>query len=613
MKSVAKCDIYACDFETSVYDGQEKTEVWASGFCQLGNHENMKVWNNIDDFMRWGLSLNGKSLLYFHNLKFDGSFIVNWLLAHEYEFYHGKISDMRNNQFSATISNMGQWYKINLPCKKGRGSVEIRDSLKILPFSLRKLTNDFDVKHKKLELEYTGERHAGYIMDETERAYFENDLLGLAEVLEEIFARGVDALTIGSECLKEYKNTFDINDYKLLFPDLTEYETPEGETVENFCRASYRGGWCYVNPIHKKKLENMGYTLDVNSLYPSRMHSESNCYYPVGKPYIITENISDWIRTQGTMQDVYYFVRLECIFNIKKNHLPTIQIHNNKMYNPRQYQTTSRTKGNKYYYDSNGNIVTNGLVVLTLTKTDFELMQRQYNITHLRYIEVVAFQAVKGIFDIYLNRYRELKLNATNKVDRTLAKLYMNNLYGKMATSTDSSYKVPYLENGILKFNEITEFEKQAGYIAIGSAITAYAREFTITSAQANYFDFCYADTDSIHCIGKPENAKGVILHDKKFNCWKCENIWFHGWFVRAKSYIEMNDIDDYLIKCAGMPENCKQLLAKQFRRNDPRLQCCGYENLTAFQEGICVNGKLLAKQIKGGVLLVPTTFKFKA
>lgn len=283
------------------------------------------------------------------------------------------------------------------------------------------------------------------------------------------------------------------------------------------------------------------------------------------------------------------------------------------MYNPRQYQTTSRTKGDKYYYDNNGDILLNGLVTLTLTKTDFNLMKQQYNITHLRFIEIVAFQAVKGIFDIYLNRYRELKLNATNKVDRTLAKLYMNNLYGKMATSTDSSYKVPYLENGILKFNEIAEFEKQAGYIAIGSAITAYAREFTITSAQANYFDFCYADTDSIHCIGKPENAKGVVLHDKNFNCWKCENIWFHGWFVRAKSYIEMNDTDDYLIKCAGMPENCKQLLAKQFRLNDPRIQCCGYENLTAFQEGVCVTGKLLAKQIKGGVLLVSTTFKFKA
>ena len=612
MKSVKKCSIYACDFETSVYKGQEDTEVWASGFCQLGNHSNMRIYNNINEFMQWVLSLNAESILYFHNLKFDGSFIVSWLLNNEYEFYHGKLSDMQNQQFSATISNMGQWYKINLPCKKGRGSIEIRDSIKILPFPLRKLTNDFDVEHKKLEMQYTGERHGGYIMNKAEREYFKNDLLGLAEVLEEIFNRGVDALTIGGECLKEFKNTFDINDYKLLFPDLTQFETLSGETVEHFCRESYRGGWCYVNPLHKKQLKNMGYTLDVNSLYPSRMHSESGCYYPVGRPYIITDNIADWMRTQGTMNDVYYFVRVECRFDIKPNHLPTIQIHHDKRFNPRQYQTTSATNAERYYYDKKGAVVQNGLVSLTLTKTDYNLMLKHYNITNVRYIECVAFRAVIGIFDAYLNKYRELKLNARNKVDRTLAKLYMNNLYGKMATSTDSSYKVPYLENGVLKFDEITEFEKQAGYIAIGSAITAYAREFTISSAQANYYNFCYADTDSIHCIGQPENAKGVKMHDKNFNCWKCENIWYHGWFVRAKSYIEMNDIDDYLIKCAGMPENCKQLLSKQIRFNDPRLQCCGYENLTAFQEGITVTGKLLAKQIKGGVLLVPTTFKFK-
>lgn len=616
MKKAKSRTCYACDFETSVYDGQTSTEVWASGYCKLYTHDT-EIWNNLDEFMKWLLSLSAYDIVYFHNLKFDGSFIVSWLLSHGYKYYHGDLSGIGAAQFSVSISLQGQWYKINLPTAKGRGTIEIRDSLKLLPFSLRKLTNDFNVEHKKLEMDYVGERHAGYRMTEDELAYFRNDLFGLAESLEAVFSRGVDALTIGSECMKEFKAGFDKHDYQCLFPDLTEMELPWGESVDSFCRAAYRGGWCYVNPRFQLKRQNMGFTLDVNSLYPSRMHSEGGCYYPVGLPrYISGENpaFPSWLHGQAENKDVFYYIRLECVFTVKPDHLPTVQVHKDNRYNPRQYLTTSKTSPREWDTDADGHNVPNGLVTITLSKPDWHLFQRHYNISHLKIIGCVYFDAVKGLFDRYLDKWKVQKLEAKNNVDRTLAKLYMNNLYGKTAASTDSSYKVPYLgADGALKFISRDENAKTPGYIAIGAAITAYAREFTITAAQANYGIFCYADTDSIHCIGKPEDAKGVTLHDKNFNCWKCEGVWYHGWFVRAKSYIEVYGEDDYLIKCAGMPQNCKDLLAKQFRRNDPRMHCCGYEDFTSFRPGITVHGKLTAKQIPGGVLLVPTTFKFKS
>lgn len=611
-----KC--YACDFETSVYDGQTDTEVWAAGYCQLLTHD-CKTWNNLDDFMEWLLSLETNSLVYFHNLKFDGAFILNWFFRHGWKYSHGAPRDLNKNEFCASISKMGQWYKIDIPSTKGRsGYIEIRDSLKLLPFSLRKVTRDFRVKHQKLEMEYKGERHAGYIMNPDEADYFRNDLFGLAEALEECFARGVNALTIGAECLKEFKSGFDAHDYECLFPDLTEIELPTGESADEYCRKAYRGGWCYVNPIFREKRVNMGFTLDVNSLYPSRMHSEGGCYYPVGLPRYLSNKddayFKNMLRIFNGQNDIYFYIRIKCVFTVKPDHLPTIQIHGDHRFNPREYLTTSKFIQRDFEENpETGHLQPSGQVTITLTKTDFNLFFRQYNVSHLEYIDLVYFDAVKGIFDRYLNVYRALKLEAKNNVDRTLAKLYMNHLYGKTAASTDSSYKVPYLgADGALKFITRDENAKTPGYIAIGAAITAYAREFTIAAAQANYDIFCYADTDSIHCIGKPEDAKGVILHDKNFNCWKCEGIWYHGWFVRAKSYIEVYGEDDYLIKCAGMPQNCKDLLAKQFRRNDPRIHCCGYEDFTSFRPGITVHGKLTAKQIPGGVLLVPTTFKFK-
>ena len=87
---------------------------------------------------------------------------------------------------------------------------------------------------------------------------------------------------------------------------------------------------------------------------------------------------------------------------------------------------------------------------------------------------------------------------------RTLAKLYLNNLYGKLATGKDSSYKIAYLdgETKSVQFETVNEAKKRCGYIACGSAVTSYARDFEIRTAQDNFDIFVYADTDSIHCEG---------------------------------------------------------------------------------------------------------------
>lgn len=68
---------------------------------------------------------------------------------------------------------------------------------------------------------------------------------------------------------------------------------------------------------------------------------------------------------------------------------------------------------------------------------------------------------------------------------RELAKLFLNNLYGKMASNEDSSFKFAYIkEDKSIGFIPIAEANKKAGYIPVGSAITSYARNFTIRAAQ---------------------------------------------------------------------------------------------------------------------------------
>src|SRR5690606_2981227 len=104
--------MFVCDFETTTE--KDDCRVWAYGYMEIGNKTNYKIGNSMEEFMAW-VKIS-KSDIYFHNLKFDGSFIVNYLLKNGYEWTH---KDKRENHgeakaFSTMISNMGQWYMIDI-------------------------------------------------------------------------------------------------------------------------------------------------------------------------------------------------------------------------------------------------------------------------------------------------------------------------------------------------------------------------------------------------------------------------------------------------------------------------------------------------------------------
>ena len=69
---------------------------------------------------------------------------------------------------------MGQWYSITIKAKGN--TITILDSLKLLPFSVKKIGNSFNTKHKKLEMEYTGFRYAGCEITDEEKEYILNNM-----------------------------------------------------------------------------------------------------------------------------------------------------------------------------------------------------------------------------------------------------------------------------------------------------------------------------------------------------------------------------------------------------------------------------------------------------
>lgn len=658
MSKERKRKYYVGDFETTVYSGQTNTEVWASALVEFGS-EDVKIFHSIGETFEH-LKTLGNVVVYYHNLKFDGAFWMDYLIR-ELEFKQAYLNIdefidlmlkegkgqspeslrehlMPNKSFNYVISDMGQWYMLKI--KINGKIIEFRDSLKLLPFSVRKIGESFKTKHKKLDMEYEGIRYAGCEITDKEKHYIANDVLVVKEALEIMFQEGHDKLTIGACCLAEYKRIIGESQYEAFFPNLYNFELDENKygssNADEYIRKSYKGGWCYLVKGKENKVFKNGLTADVNSLYPSVMHSESGSKYPVGMP---TFWKGDYIPDEAKGDNKYYFVRVKTRFYIKKDMLPFVQIKNSLMYLANECLETSDIKGSdgkyyQYYQNKDGKIQSSARI-LTLTETDYKLLKDHYNLVDFEILDGCYFTAHVGIFDEYINKYRDIKIHATG-ARRQLAKLFLNNLYGKMAASTESSFKIAYMtDKESISFLRAQANDKKPGYIPVGSAITSYARNFTIRTAQKNYHGvdnpgFIYADTDSIHCDLSPEQLVDVPVHPTAFCHWKIESSWDKGIFVRQKTYIEHVTAEDltpvdksfYSIRCAGMPEKCKELFNLSLTTREP-IEGKKYSEdeikfieqprtLSDFRVGLVVPGKLLPKRIKGGVLLTTTTYEMR-
>ena len=640
---------YVADLETTVYDGQTSTEAWASALVDMDAPDetsSVLIHHSLSQTLAYLDFCNEDATLYYHNLKFDGQFWLSYLInvKHFKQGYETlpdntivfkKPFDLNNNEVIYTISDMGQWYTITFKYHGHRYT--LKDSLKLLPFAVRYIGKSFKTKHQKLDMEYKGYRYAGCIITEEEQEYIANDVLVMKEALGIMFAEGHTSLTIGTCCLKEFKKLMGKYDYETFFPPLQSIDIDpqiyDASNADEYIRNSYRGGWCYRVDGAERITCKQGITADVNSLYPSMMHSQSGNRYPVGKPYFWSGNELPPIAYENNH---YYFIRIRTRFYLKDGKLPFIQIKRNPLYKSTEMLKTSDVyikssgKYTAYYTDKDGN-VHDTRVTMTLTCTDYILLQEHYNLIDFEILDGCWFYSEIGIFDEYINKYKAIKMTSKG-AQRQIAKLFLNNLYGKLATSTISSFKYALPIDEVLHYSVQNEANKSPIYIACGSAITSYSRNFTIRAAQANYYGankhgFKYADTDSIHCDLPASKIKGIRIDDNDFCAWKLEAYWDSAIFIRQKTYVEHVTHEDrqpidhpyYNIKCAGMPEKCKQLFIQSMEQP----QDINYDNYTNeeqqflktkrtindFTYGLTIPGKLLPHTIKGGVILEDTNF----
>lgn len=585
--------IYVADFETRAgakATEENKTWVWAWSICNIYevDPDFVSTGSDIKSFFKFIRKL-GDCIIYFHNLKFDGKFLLDYLVKHEYKHVTTRAEYRGDNKaFTTLIDKDGVFYNIKIH-NGYRKSVEFRDSFKKAPMSVAALGKGFKTKYQKTTLDYGLDRPEGYKPTESELEYIKNDVLVMAEVLQNFYRMGYDRMTIGADAIKFYKGLMGKSSFENCFPQLDKGQ-------DAFVRKAYKGGWCYVNPVFAgKTINEQGNTYDVNSLYPSmlsstpyEMYGETtvNLYPCFNGEYYIGQYEFD-------KRKPLYVQRLKASFTVKKNHLPTIQLKNNFRYAQNEYITESE-----------------GVEELYLTCIDLEMFLQQYDVHYIEYLDGYKYMCSDTMFDDYIDNFMKIKATSTG-APRMIAKLFLNNLYGKFGQKIESKQKYPYLdeESQSVKYTLSEEEERKPLYIPIAAFCTAYSRRFTIYHAQQNIDRFCYADTDSIHLIGKPDN---LLIHPTNLCSWKHESTWDKARFLRQKTYMEHiiesdeEPVDPYWdIKCAGMPNNVKEVFIKEMSE--------GAKTPEDFKIGLSYdNLKLRPKTVNGGVILVATPFSIK-
>lgn len=662
--------VYCADFETHNQRGCKKTGVWALAMYPITNEDKISydsdLWvlaDEIDDFFEFIGAYNENLDIYFHNIKFDGSFLLDYILKHPDDWrYTENGSRMKKGEYQTLIDETGTFYSITLKYPKHK--VRIMDSLKKIPLSIDMIAKSYckDIHLEKGIIDYERDRTKDYNLADNpdEIKYLQTDVIIACKALKKHLLMGLDQMTIGSDALWSYKEMIykkshrravkngywksNVNEtFRGTFPCLDKLEPlsvdrlnsktleikKEVMDYDSYIRRAYVGGWTYVNTHHKKynsKLKELtvgsGCVFDVNSEHPYSMHStlkhskDRNHLMPFGKPKFGTGFYLDEVKDNKV-----YIQHCLIRYELKENGIPCIK----------SLGTSSWNSENQWSESSGEEIEERWF-----TNVDFDLILDNYNIRYIKFLDYLEFKASEGMFNSYIDYWINEKAQATIEKDagrRQIAKLMLNNLYGKFGQKRSNNKKEGYLDEktNSVKFETLKVDElRESCYTAVSVFVCAYSRDLIIRGAMRNLEHFCYADTDSLHLDCDSKEAIGLRVHDTDLGAFKLESEFCKARFLKSKCYIEVGKNDEVLdgfhhgidtTKDEEMGDEVEDLnitvagLLKSYAKKNPlgkitkadRKQLfkdCGltFDN---FHRGLIIKeGRNRIKRIDGGVIL---------
>lgn len=547
---------FVADFETTSYQYYLEhgyTQVWLWAICD-SNAEIYARGYDIDSFIQQCKKLVGKNI-YFHNLKFDGSFIIDYLIRQGYCYYED-LNDC-DTGFTTLIGEMGEFYTIELKYSKNR-VVHFVDSLKLLPFSVEKIAKDFNLPILKGKIDYND-----YTVTDEKIKYIDHDVRIVAMALKQIKEEGMTKLTTASCAYNSFLGMKSESFLIGCFPTLDD------KFLETW-RLAYRGGRSQVNPMYKGEICYNVKRFDINSMYPYIMHDME---MPYGEPILSTK--------RGQYNFELYHVLIS--FHLADNHLPSLL-----------KKASLFATEDSYYVESDG------IEELYISSIDYELLERNYVIDYIEFVEIYGFRTTKLMFFDYIDKWYSKK-NVDEGAKKIVDKLMLNCLYGKFGSNHRGCHKIPVLddENNTVKFINSAEEDMKKYYLPVAIAVTSYAHKLIDDAIYLTGIEnFVYCDTDSVHTLGTlPEN----LIDNKQLGKFKLEAVETKSKYVRQKCYVTKEN-NKLTITCAGMTKSMK----------DKAIEIFGDAIFDIFETGFEMSGKLIPKRVPGGSVLYETTFKIK-
>lgn len=443
-----------------------------------------KVFNSIETYINYILINCKNSRIYFHNGgRYDFLFLLEPLLDSGYDL---------------NFINSGSGF---ISIKLKDYNIEFADSYKLLPTSLEKLIETFNIEHKKIEIDFSKKHKYN---EKKLNDHLINDCKALYEILWKVYKEDcMLRLTIASQSLKLFETKF----FNGAIYNLTDKQDL------HFRNNFYRGGRVEVYRTYGTNL----YYYDINSLYPYVMLNKMPIYPPI-KTFRYKKDKIGFYKIK-LKQDTDYFI--------------SPLIYKDKI-------------GSTYYVNGNKGDEFN------VSSAELDLLNVKYEI-----INGIYFDSGDYIFNDYIEHYYNIKVNAKNETERYLAKLKLNSLYGKFGQKLNGETLIRgYMEGSKVydASNDLFLIDEKRNIKFKGVHIAAYITSLARTELMKKIYEIgedhiYYCDTDSIFTDKPIETGKGI-------GEWKLEDKVLEAIFISPKVYGYFNEQCVKIVKYKGFKKD---------------------------------------------------------
>lgn len=564
-------NIYFADLETSTknceYFKKHNDTTVLVGYIENMKNDNGTYFRDLKNMIEFLKSEGKDCIVYFHNLSFDGDFILKYLAKNNYKCRN--YNDVKKQDEFGMLRQINKIYTIRLILysikTRKNFTIDFKCSLMLLSSSIadlgesigiNKMETDYDLEPQK-EIQMYPQQFLDYLKRDVEIQkksciYFANEI---ENFIKNSYAKNFFSgfhwykfLTIGS--MAYYIQKRYVKKFKEIYKGLKC-----NITSRNRANKFYLGGYTEFNPKWQGvKLKGIkGMCIDINSSYPHSMTKS----LPYGEMYDFDE-----VQPEPNEEIIeYYEISVKMAY--AKTDVPCLTNWNKR---------NGIDLNNKHRY-----VFKQSYFMCFYMKEEWEYLQKYYVFEGVKIIKRYWCKASKYLSKVVkdLYQFKVLHDKQGQKALKHTYKILLNSLYGKHSTRVsfdevyickdENEYKF-LLQKAEFTYNSkvytITEHNERVKlpntWIVkitpkdppdwnynkiIAATITSYSRMHLLDAIyQIGPKSWIYCDTDSVFIKDYDDEKIEPLLDKYELGKWKVEYAFNGGKFNGSKNYVVTQD-----------------------------------------------------------------------